>query len=90
MQNVICAIRNCGYCSENGFCLNRVVRIDEQGMCSWLRKQGWNQQIEKKYKSSYNPWNDYFMRAPVQAPAQISLKEEQNQDESRKDGPPRD
>ena len=89
MQNIICAIRNCGYCSENGFCLNRVVKIDEQGVCNWLRKQGWNQQIEKKYKSNYNPWKDYRAGA-VETPAQISLKEEQNQNESRKDRPPRD
>ena len=28
MQNVICAVRNCGYCSVNGFCLNRLVVIN--------------------------------------------------------------
>lgn len=83
MQNVICAIKNCGYCSVNGFCLNRVVKINEQGICSFLTKQGWNQKIEEQYKSVYNPW-----RAPVQTPAQISEKEEQDQNKSRKDEPP--
>lgn len=43
MQNVICGIRNCGYCSASGFCLNRLVVINEQGVCKWLTKPGWDQ-----------------------------------------------
>lgn len=77
MQNVICAIKDCGYCSVNGFCLNRVVRINEQGVCNFLTKQGWNQQIEEEYKSVYNPWKN---AGPVQTSAQIGAKEEEDED----------
>ena len=73
MQNVVCAIKNCGYCSVNGFCLNRVVKINENGVCSFLTKQGWEQQIEEKYKSVYNPWKT---RGPVQTPAQIGAEDD--------------
>ena len=87
MQNVICAIKNCGYCSVNGFCLNRVVKINENGVCSFLTRQGWEQQIEEKYKSVYNPWKT---REPVQTPAQIGTEQNQDQNESGKDRPPRE
>lgn len=56
MQNVICAIRNCGYNSPSGFCLNRLVSIGPQGACSWLGKAGWDQKIEDQFKSGYRYW----------------------------------
>lgn len=52
MQNVICQIKSCGYCSVNGFCLNRLVVINEQGVCNWLTKPGWRGPIEEKYKNN--------------------------------------
>ena len=55
MQNVICKVRNCGYCSASGFCLNRLVVINEQGVCQHLTKSDWQQPIEEKYKSNYKP-----------------------------------
>ena len=65
MQNVICAIRNCGYCSPNGFCLNRCVVINEQGVCKYITKPGWEQGIERQFKSSYNYWEG-MEQEPVQ------------------------
>lgn len=81
MQNVICGIRNCGYCSASGFCLNRLVVINEQGVCNWLTKPGWDQEIDEKYKKT--------------AGARLNLHEteyedDQGSDESGKDRPPRD
>ena len=52
MQNVICQVKNCGYCSRSGFCLNRLVVINKQGVCNWLTKPGWERPIEEKYKSN--------------------------------------
>ncbi len=49
--NVICKIGRCGYNSVNGFCLNRLVVINENGICSYLTRPGWEQQIEDKYKN---------------------------------------
>lgn len=57
---VRCAIRNCGYCSENNFCLNRVVAINEQGVCNYLTKPGWNEPVEDRFKDNYT-------REPVQS-----------------------
>ena len=113
MQTVICAIKNCGYCSSSGFCLNRLVSINAQGGCSYLQKQGWNQQVDKKYKSNYNPWEEIGQeeeeeervtlsellesRPPVndgEEPGEVEensqKKEDEDQNESGKDQPPRD
>ena len=57
---VRCTVQNCGYCSENGFCLNRLVAINEQGMCNYLTKPGWNEPVEDRFK------NNYRAREPVQ------------------------
>ena len=60
---VRCAIQNCGYCSNSGFCLNRVVGINEQGMCNYLTKPGWNEPVEDRFKDNF-----YFYKGagPVQ------------------------
>ena len=42
MQYIICKIKDCGFCSQNGFCLNRLLVINEQGVCDWVTKPGWN------------------------------------------------
>ena len=47
MQNVFCSVRNCGFNSSSGFCLNRLVVINEQGVCKYLTKEGWEQEVEK-------------------------------------------
>lgn len=56
-----CKLQNCGYCSNSGFCLNRLVVINEQGVCEYLTKPGWDQQIEDRFKSNYQS-----PRAPVE------------------------
>lgn len=48
MQNVICAVRDCGFCSINGFCLNKLVVINCNGVCKWLSKPGWDQKQNVK------------------------------------------
>lgn len=42
---VRCTIQRCGYCSENGFCLNRIVVINERGMCDYLTIPGWEEPV---------------------------------------------
>ena len=55
MQTVYCMVRNCGYCGSNGFCLNRLTVINEQGMCKYLTKPGWEERIEEKWFNNYTP-----------------------------------
>ena len=81
MQNVICKVRNCGYCSASGFCLNRLVVINEQGVCNWLTKPGWNQQVSEMYKSNAGARSN---------PAVTEHEDNQGLDKSGKDRPPRD
>lgn len=50
---VRCKIQNCGYCSNSGFCLNRLVVINEQGVCKYLTKADWEQKIEDRFKDNY-------------------------------------
>ncbi len=49
MQTVICKVRNCGFCSQNGFCLNRLTVINEQGVCKYLTKPGWDNKVDEKW-----------------------------------------
>lgn len=63
---VRCKFQNCGYCSSGGFCLNRLVVINEQGVCEYLTKPGWDQQIENRFKNNYEPpIEEENTRAPV-------------------------
>ena len=55
MQNVYCLVRNCGYCGKNGFCLNRLTVINDQGVCKYLTKPGWDQPIDEKWYNIYTP-----------------------------------
>lgn len=53
MQTVICGFKGCGFCSQSGFCLNRLVVINEQGVCKYLTKPGWDRVPEDFEKSTY-------------------------------------
>lgn len=64
---VRCKFQGCGYCSNSGFCLNRLVVINGQGMCEYLTKPGWDQQVEDIFKNNYvAPIEEENARAPVQ------------------------
>lgn len=65
-QEVICKISQCPYRSSSGFCLNRLVVINEQGVCQHLTKSSWQEPIEEKYKSNYKPIEkELFLSAAV-------------------------
>ena len=53
-QMIICKVPNCAYRSKSGFCLNRLTVINEQGVCNWLTKPGWDQQIREEWRK--NTW----------------------------------
>ena len=54
MQTVRCKIPKCPFCSVSGFCLNRLVVINEQGVCNFLTRPDWiNKIIEEYEKSTY-------------------------------------
>ena len=88
MQNVFCSVRNCGFNSSSGFCLNRLVVINEQGVCKYLTKEGWEQEVKKQFKSSFNPWQEQEeekkitvadlleSRAPVQTQNETGAEDE--------------
>ena len=48
-------VKNCGYCSNNGFCLNRLTVINQQGVCKYLTKPGWDQKIDPKWFNTNIP-----------------------------------
>ena len=50
MQVVVCKIKNCGFHGEHDFCLNRLVTINEQGVCRHLTRNGWEQPIDSEFK----------------------------------------
>ena len=49
MQSIICDIGQCGFNSKSGFCLKKVVHIDNQGVCAKLRKDDWNIPVENRF-----------------------------------------
>jgi len=67
---VVCKVQNCGYCSDSGFCLNRLVVINEQGLCGYLTKPGWEQPVEDRFK------NNWKAREPVQGAIEGGSEEE--------------
>lgn len=71
---VVCKIQNCGYCSDSGFCLNRLVVINEQGVCKRLTKPGWEQKVEEKFK------NNYRAREPVHEQIETDPEEDYIED----------
>ena len=56
MQQVVCDFIRCAYRSQSGFCLNRLVKITEQGQCERLLKAGWQEKKEDWQLSTFNPW----------------------------------
>lgn len=85
MQQVVCNFIRCAYRSQSGFCLNRLVKITEQGQCERLLKAGWQEKKEDWQLSTFNPW-----REPDEGTPEIEEKEKQGQIKDGKDGPPRD
>lgn len=79
MQEVICQVMQCGCRSQNGFCLNRVVSINQNGGCSWIGKPGWQKPIENEFKSTYDYWKT---REPVYEISETEPKEEQEKEEN--------
>ena len=56
LQTIRCKFQGCGYCSKSGFCLNRLTVINDQGVCEYLTKPGWDQQIKEDWmKNTYVP-----------------------------------
>ena len=55
MQVVYCKVDNCGFRSQNGFCLNRLTVINEQGVCRYITKPGWDKAIDPKWFNTYTP-----------------------------------
>ena len=102
MQNVFCSIRNCGFNSSSGFCLNRLVVINEQGVCKYLTKEGWEQEVSKQFKSNFNPWQEQEKeekitisdllesRAPVQTQNQTGADDDKIQKEEENRGQSQD
>ena len=102
MQNVFCSVRDCGFNSDSGFCLNRLVVINQQGVCKRLTKEGWNQEVSKQFKSSFNPWQEQEKekkvtvadllgtRAPVQTQNQTGANDENIQTKERNRGQSQD
>ena len=50
MQIVVCKVKNCGFHGEHDTCLNRLVVINNQGVCNYVTRPGWDRAIEEKYK----------------------------------------
>ena len=54
-QQIVCKISQCPFCSQSGFCLNRLVVINEQGVCKHLTRPDWQDAIAEEFKSNYRP-----------------------------------
>ena len=52
IQTIICNVRGCGFCSENGFCLNRLTVITDQGICKYITKPGWDRKVDEEEKNT--------------------------------------
>ncbi len=51
MQTIVCEVKDCGFRSKNGFCLNRVVVINQRGMCNYICIQpNWNKPAQQEQK----------------------------------------
>lgn len=55
MQTVYCKVTNCGFRSQSGFCLNRLTVINEQGVCKYITKPGWDKKVDEKWFNTYTP-----------------------------------
>ena len=79
MQEVVCQVLQCGCRSKNGFCLNRIVSIAQNGGCTWIGKPGWQKPIENEFKSTYDYWKT---REPVYEIPETEPEEEQEKEEN--------
>lgn len=58
MITVVCKVNQCPYISKNGFCRNRLVSINANGMCGHLYNQKgqvkphWNQPVDEMFKDA--------------------------------------
>ena len=57
MQVVYCKVKNCGFRSQNGFCLNRLTVINDQGVCNYLTKPHWREKVDEKWFNTHTPEN---------------------------------
>lgn len=76
MQEVVCQVLQCGCRSKNGFCLNRIVSIAQNGGCTWIGKPGWQKPIENEFKSTYDYWKT---REPVYEIPETEPEEEKQE-----------
>ena len=54
MQTVYCKVKKCGFNGKNGFCLNRLTVINEQGVCKYLTKPDWDKKVDPKWFNDIN------------------------------------
>ena len=90
MQEVVCDFQRCGYRSQSGFCLNKLVKITKEGQCQTLLKPGWNNRKEEWELSTWNPWEELEPRESVKEIPEVEPEKKQDQIKDGKDGPPRD
>ena len=69
MQVVVCKFQGCGFRSVSGFCMKRVLCVNEQGVCSYLTKQGWDKEV--------NPWEKSNWMLPEQEKKAIEESEKE-------------
>lgn len=53
VQQIVCYVDKCGYHGKNGFCLNKLTVINDQGVCKYLTRSGWDQKVEDWMKNTY-------------------------------------
>ena len=97
MNTVVCKFQGCGFRSKSGFCLNRLLMINNQGVCEYLTKPGWDQPVTEDYlKSTYRPprkdWEEQkeeILMIEEQEKKGPTVEELLSGYENGKDGPPR-
>ena len=50
MQVVVCYVKGCGFHGEHNTCLNRLVVVNDQGVCNYVTRPGLDRTIEEKFK----------------------------------------
>ena len=59
-MNVVCKVADCPYNSKSEFCRNKLVSINQSGMCGHIYKKdgavrlGWQIPIGEEFKEGYN------------------------------------
>ena len=88
-HQIICNVRNCGFNSQSGFCLNRLTVINNQGVCEYLTKPGWERPIEEEEKDSYF-WKIVEQEEEKQRAREPMIGIPQTRSEEERMAPPRD